>query len=178
MKSDSDEDATVENAAKVEVPVAVRKSHINPAKRQAYSMRKSRYSSAGHLIRLSKIGEPRFQATYRLLSQAPLNLEQMYTITKRTVDMAIASNALDRYNAARANRFCQSLAREIQRCIVAEKFDRFRIVALVTMVERTNQSAVAKMGFLWDAEQDNWTAYHCECRDFEINALVLGVYYE
>lgn len=181
MKTDGDETAIVENVSEAEV-LAVRKSQSKAPKRfSSVAMRKSsnaRYSQAGHLIRTAKPGERKFQPTYRMVSQAPLNLEHMYNITKRTVDTAIASNAMERYNPARANRFCQSLAREIQRCIAAEGFDRFRIVAVVTMLEKANQSTVAKLGFLWDAEQDNWTAYHYECRDFVVNALVLGVYYE
>lgn len=154
-----------------------RKSSASQGSRKSVKT-SNRYSVAGHLIANVKAGERTLQATYRLVSQAPLNLERMYNITKYTVDTAIAASALERYNPSRANRFCQSLAREIQKRIVYEEFDRFRIIAMVTMMEKGNQSGQMQLGFLWESEQDQWTDYHYECRDFVINALVVGVYYE
>lgn len=146
--------------------------------RKARPPSSNRYSVAGHLLPNVKPGERSLQATYRLVSKQPLNVERMYNITKNTVDLAIANSALERYKPVKANRFCQNLAREIQKRLVCEDFERFRIVVVVTMVEKLNQSGQAQLGFLWEAEQDQWTDYHRECQDFVVNAMVAGVYYE
>lgn len=138
----------------------------------------NRYSVAGHLIANTKADERTLQPTYRLVSKVPLNPDRIYNITKYTVETAIASCALERYNPTRVNRFCQTLAREIQKRILYEEFHRFRVIAVVTMMEKANQSGQLQLGFLWDADQDQWTNYHYDSRDFVINALVLGVYYE
>lgn len=140
--------------------------------------RKSHYSTAGHLIPLAKAGNRVYQPTFRLVSQRPLDLERLYRITKYTVDTSVARGALEQYRPQRANRFCQSLAREIQKRIRYEDFDRFRFVVLITKMEKANQSGDSKMGFLWDAENDRWTSYQFETREYIINAVVLGIYYE
>lgn len=140
--------------------------------------RKSQYSTAGHVVPLAKAGIRVYQPTYRLVSQRPLDVERLFRVTKYTVDTSIARGALEQYRPQRANRFCQSLAREIQKRIRYEDFDRFRFVVMITKMEKANQSGHSKMGFLWDAEHDRWTSYQFETREYIINAVVLGVYYE
>lgn len=138
----------------------------------------ARYSMDGHLIPAIKPGQRQYQATYRLESQAPVKPDTLYQLTKYAVESAVNANALVDYNPKRSNRFCQTLAREIQRSIASEGFERFRIIAIVQLSECTNQSAWSKMGFLWDADADMWSTYYHEAQKFVISATVLCVYYE
>lgn len=138
-----------------------------------------RYSMHGH--RLPDSSGPRvrtLQPTFRLEPKRPLNLECINLILKRTADIAVANNALERFSLKQANHFCPSLAHEIQLRLRGEQFDRYRFIAIVNFVEKKNQCSMAKMGFMWDATLDQWASYVIENQFFTLQVCALCVYFE
>lgn len=138
-----------------------------------------RYSLHGN--RLPDASGPRvrtLQPTFRLEPKRPLNLERINQILKRTTDIAVASNALERFSLKQAYHFCPSLAHEIQLRLRGEQFDRYRFVAIVNFVEKKNQCCVEKMGFMWDSTLDQWASYVIDNQYFTLNVCVMCVYFE
>lgn len=145
---------------------------------QSDSTRKSTYSLAGHLIVDLGPGQATFQPTYRLEPARPIAMDPMRVLLEQTVLGALANQAFDKYNAAKASRFCQSVSREIMLRFRAHEFDRFRAIAVVTMTEKNNQCVHTKTGFEWDAEWDTWSDYLIEMKTFFMHACLFLVYYE
>lgn len=94
---------------------------------------------------------------------------------KNIVDNAIRKTGMLQYNPQKAMGFTENLSIEIGLSLKTRK-DRFRTVVLVTIVQKCDQSAVCKMGFLWDATQDHWNHYAYDCRSYTLTACVLCVY--
>lgn len=79
------------------------------------------------------------------------------------------------YDPSKASKFTENLALEIGLTLQARD-DRFKIIVLVTIVQKNEQSAVCKTGFLWDATQDHWSEYAFDCRTFQLITSVFCVY--
>lgn len=138
-----------------------------------------RYSLHGN--RLPDSSRPRvrtLQPTFRLEPKRPLDLERINQILKCTTDIAVASNALERFSLKQANHFCPSLAHEIQLRLRGEQFDRYRFVAIVNFIEKHNQCVMEKMGFMWDTSLDQWASYVIDNQFFTLNVCVMCVYFE
>lgn len=93
------------------------------------------------------------------------------------MDTAIRKTDMYNYDPKKALTFTENLSIEISLSLKARSLnDRFRTVVLVTIMQKNEQSAVCKMGFLWDAGQDHWNNYVFDCRTFQLTACVLCVY--
>ncbi|XP_029032820.2 dynein light chain Tctex-type protein 2B-like [Osmia bicornis bicornis] len=82
------------------------------------------------------------------------------------------------YDAVEGPKICESVATDIRERIKKLNFDRYRIVVNVTIVEKASQSICTSMGFLWDAERDNYSTFTYEARTFHAYCCVFGLYYE
>lgn len=111
----------------------------------------------------------------RLRPHVPKLLYCLDDHLKHIVDTAIEKTRMHRYDPQKAVSFAENLSLEICLTLQARE-DRFRIVVLVTIMQKNEQSAVSKIGFLWDATQDHWNRYVFDCRTFQLNASVLCVY--
>lgn len=138
----------------------------------------SHFGTAGHIIVDLGPSKVTFQPTYRLEPQRPISLETIEKTLERTMRMALTNQAVETYSSSRANRFCQSLSREIMLNFRAQDFDRFRVICVVSMVEKNNQSMQLKMGFVWDSEWDQWTYHMIEMKTFFLEAYIFCVYFE
>lgn len=139
----------------------------------------SRYSSTGHLLNpYTKPGERTHLPTYQLYTKTPILAEKLHNTIERSIRMSVANSAMDYYQEKRSNKFTQSMAHSMMDNVRHGELDRFRIVAWVTLMERKNQSGMAKMGFCWDTEQDQWGKYVFENQHIVITAFVGLVYFE
>lgn len=146
------------------------------SKRKSHNIQ---YSMDGHGIHIPSIRKILYAPTYRLFSQIPINLEQLNELLPYIVHRAIDSQAIKKYQSAhQMNRFCQKLANDLQFSVRRFEFDRYRFIALVTVLERANLSLISKMGFIWDAQQDQWASYQYQTENLFINACILGVYWD
>lgn len=84
------------------------------------------------------------------------------------------------YDPHKSSMFTENLSLEIGLTLEArrkmyENSDRFRAIVLVTIMQKNEQSAECKLGFLWDATLDHWTSYVFDCRTFQLNVSVFCV---
>lgn len=142
----------------------------------------NQYSPDGHHIAdaTGPVRKMTMQPTYRMEPQRPLRRNGLQAIMERSMQMALANQAIDHYiyNSTRANRFCQHLARDIMLHFRAEDFDRYRAVCMVNITEKNNQSVQLRSGFLLDAHWDYWCSHTIDMSSFLLHACLFSVYYE
>ncbi|XP_015608075.1 tctex1 domain-containing protein 1-A isoform X2 [Cephus cinctus] len=121
-------------------------------------------------------GEPaRYQNTYRLESYNPFKIEPVDKI----VEMVMTNHLEDAvYDATEAPKICSEISSEIRKRILKLEFDRYKIVVIVTLIEKSSQSLESSMGFIWDVQRDNYSTYTLETQTFYAYCCVFGVYYE
>lgn len=115
-----------------------------------------------------------FQPTYRLAPQRPLIMPSVDRHLSRMVNESV--ECLQQFHPRNAPIFGQRLAQEINRSMKAFQFDRFRIICIVNLVEKVNQSFVCKMGHLLDYETDRWTSCQYENESYLLHVDVFFVY--
>ncbi|XP_043251718.1 dynein light chain Tctex-type 5-B-like [Colletes gigas] len=118
---------------------------------------------------------PNYQNTYRLEAYNPFKVDPVDKIVK-----TIMINKLENisYDAADCPKICESVATDIRERIKKLNFDRYKIVVNVAIIEKASQSVQASIGFLWDAEKDNYSTFTYEARTFHAYCCVFGLYYE
>ncbi|XP_012271504.1 tctex1 domain-containing protein 3-like [Orussus abietinus] len=73
---------------------------------------------------------------------------------------------------------CSDIAAEIRKRILKKKFDRYKVVVGVSIVERQSQTFESVLGFLWDVSRDNYSTYTYTSKTFSATCFVVGAYYE
>ncbi|KAJ8722853.1 hypothetical protein PYW07_004033 [Mythimna separata] len=81
-----------------------------------------------------------------------------------------------KYTSAESPVRTMLIADHVMRAVKAMKFDRFRIICVVTLVQRRAQSYNNAVGFLWDHEFDSVVDVHREEHTALIQVTVFGVY--
>lgn len=131
-----------------------------------------------HVASKSQIAEIQSEtkkAKTKLRSHVPKLVYCLNGHLKHIVDTAISKTKMYNYDPQRATSFSENLSLEIALNLKSRN-DRFRIVVLVTIIQKNEQLAECKMGFLWDATQDHWNKYVFDCRTFQLIASVMCVY--
>ncbi|XP_058461543.1 dynein light chain Tctex-type protein 2B [Malaya genurostris] len=118
---------------------------------------------------------PRFQNNYRMESRHPFNRESVETLIN--CYLSIFLNDLT-YNPKRAKRLAEHLSVELKDLIKCCNYDRYRIIALVTVGDKSSQNFKSVMRFLWDADRDSYTNFAFETSTYFVTATVFAVYYE
>lgn len=96
---------------------------------------------------------------------------------KNIVDTAIRKTEMYSYHPQKAMTFSEKLSIEINLSLRdRSQKERFRTVVLVNLIQKNEQFAVCRMGFLWDATLDHWNHYVFDCRTFQLTACVLCIY--
>ncbi|XP_076172796.1 dynein light chain Tctex-type 5 [Ptiloglossa arizonensis] len=118
---------------------------------------------------------PNYQNTYRLESLNPFKVDPVDKIVKM-----IMINKLEDipYDAVECPKICESIATDIREEIKKLNFERYKIVVNVAIIEKASQSVEASIGFLWDAEKDNYSVFTYEARTFHAYCCAFGIYYE
>lgn len=137
-----------------------------------------RYTINGRLIRAPMLNERIYQPTYRCEPRIPLDMEHIRFIIKVCVTNHVMAANMDSYQSSSAMQFCDDLAYEIRIRIKVLRFDRFRLIVLVNLLEKQQQGACWKMAFLWDKKFDQWTSYQYETKTYILNVVVLNVYWD
>ncbi|XP_043599323.1 uncharacterized protein LOC122575037 isoform X2 [Bombus pyrosoma] len=91
---------------------------------------------------------PKYQNTYRLNAYNPFKIDPVDKIVKTIMISKLEDIS---YNAVECLKLCELVATEIREKIKTLKFDRYKIVVNVTIIEKANQSIQSSIGFLWDA---------------------------
>lgn len=140
--------------------------------------RQSRYTIHGRLIRGGSGDRIKYEPTYRMTSQKPMNFAHVDFIIKNSVRAALQHPRDLKYNSAQAMKLCDELTKEIHFRIKLMQYDRYKVIVLVNVFEKLMQGIHWKMGFIWDTESDQWTSYQQDANEFTVSVVVLGVYLE
>lgn len=140
------------------------------------STQQNRRSSA--ISRTTTGQAPMYQPTYRLDSINPLTFNKLNYTLRQTIVKSIANRALYKYRPKQMLNFCQHLAIEINLALKLQRFDRYRFIVLVTVVERKNPSICSRMGFVWDTERDMYASFTYHTQTYILNGCAIGVYWE
>ncbi|KAF7994190.1 hypothetical protein HCN44_011459 [Aphidius gifuensis] len=119
---------------------------------------------------------PNYQNTYRLESLNSLKIDSIDEIVKTTM-----SNRLEDfiYDETTAPALCTQVAQEIKKKIIKLDFDRYKLLVIVTMIEKASQSLEINAGFLWDIERDNYSTYtYDNNQTFTAYCLIIATYFE
>ncbi|XP_029168989.1 tctex1 domain-containing protein 1-like [Nylanderia fulva] len=118
---------------------------------------------------------PRYQNTYRLQPYKPFKCE--------TVDLILIDvmrNYLTglKYEPQVCTRICQKMSAEVRDRIYRKYYDRFKVVIIMTIVQKLGQDVHVGFGKLWDVQKDTYSTHVIETPDFAAMGLVVGTYYE
>ncbi|CAG4946801.1 unnamed protein product [Colias eurytheme] len=114
-----------------------------------------------------------YQPTYQLNPRKRFNTEIIEKILRRIVDSELEEIE---YSEKAVPELCISLAENIRTAIKEENYDRYRIIVLVTIGQRRQQSVHMFHSFLWDHDRDAFASYNFENCQIYANVVVYGVY--
>ncbi|BES91008.1 Tctex-1 family [Nesidiocoris tenuis] len=82
------------------------------------------------------------------------------------------------YNPKEAPVLCKQLSIRIRNRVKALKFERYRIICVVEIVQKNLQGVRSVCSFLWDPQRDHFTTFQFDKFDLLAIAYVFGVYKE
>ncbi|XP_060600404.1 dynein light chain Tctex-type protein 2B-like isoform X2 [Ruditapes philippinarum] len=95
------------------------------------------------------------------------------------IEKVLATNLKGRkYDPTECSLLSKALSDDIKHQVRALKFDRYKIIALVTVGQKTDQSVSVGSRFLWDADRDNFAAASWCNKHVYAVGTVYAVYYE
>ncbi|XP_066585303.1 dynein light chain Tctex-type protein 2-like [Prorops nasuta] len=116
-----------------------------------------------------------YQNSYRL---EPHNIFRVDAVDK-IVQAVMIDNLCDViYDPMESPNLCIKVATDIRKRILKLNFERHKIIVLVTIIERASQSFESLVGYLWDAERDNYSIFTYETKTLFSSCCVFGVYFE
>ncbi|XP_021695627.1 tctex1 domain-containing protein 1-A-like [Aedes aegypti] len=118
---------------------------------------------------------PRFQNNYRLESRNPFIRERVQLIVERYLTAFVEQH---KYNPRRAKRLAENLSVDLRDLVKRCGFERYRVLAVVTVGDRNSQDFKSVLRFVWDAEKDGYVNVTYETPTYFIVATVFAVYYE
>lgn len=72
----------------------------------------------------------------------------------------------------------KDLCAEIQQRVLAQGYDRYKLVSQITIMEAANQGIRIASRCLWDPEVDNYAEFTYSTPHMHVNVLVFGLYWE
>ncbi|XP_071650117.1 dynein light chain Tctex-type 5-like [Temnothorax longispinosus] len=129
------------------------------------------------LFRIDKGGFkiPRYQNTYRLEAYKPFKCE--------IVDIILIDVMRDylvglKYQPQVCMQICQRMSEEVRDKIFRKYYDRYKVVVIMSIVQKLGQSVRMDFGKLWDVQRDACSTHVVETAEFVATGLVVGTYYE
>lgn len=139
--------------------------------RNKYRRSGSLYGSSRHSNSIQIKREP----TYRMEPKHKFNAEEVEEIIKAIIDQRMGEF---RYHPKFCSNICKILSDEIKDGVKKLKYDRYKIVAVVHIGERRDQSTVVASRCAWDKKFDNFATYKLENATLFCTASVFGIYNE
>ncbi|XP_045778018.1 dynein light chain Tctex-type 5-A-like isoform X2 [Maniola jurtina] len=116
-----------------------------------------------------------YQPTYQLHSRKRFNIEDVEKTLQRIVTSELEEVE---YSDKTAADLCLSLTENIRTAIKEENYDRYRIIVVVSIGQRRQQSVHVFHSFLWDHERDGYVSYNFENCHMFANVVVYGIYFD
>uniref|UniRef100_A0A1B6H6U0 Uncharacterized protein n=2 Tax=Homalodisca liturata TaxID=320908 RepID=A0A1B6H6U0_9HEMI len=113
--------------------------------------------------------------TYRLEAKRPFNAESVRPLLREILTRDLAEAHYEPNNISKLG---VNIAGEIRSKVKQLNFDRYKIVCLVQIVEKHQQSVLSTAKFLWDADRDRYAVFSLNNAHLAAMACVFGIYYE
>ncbi|XP_065094571.1 dynein light chain Tctex-type protein 2B-like [Ochlerotatus camptorhynchus] len=128
--------------------------------------------NSSHAIRVPPAEDHQLTAN---INPAQFNRERVQFIIDRYLNSFLEDH---KYNPRRAKRLAENLSAELRDMVKRCSFERYRVVAMVTVGDKNSQDFKSFMRFVWDAEKDGYVNFVYEAPTYFVIATVLAVYYE
>lgn len=113
----------------------------------------------------------------RLFTSPQIKIYKLQSIIQTAIDGKLAEDEDNhRYDPVRAKLMCQALSKDIRNHVKKLELNRYRIMCLVSIVEKRLQSIDYKMVFCIDAHLDFYGSFNFESAEYYILASVYMVY--
>ncbi|XP_063990602.1 dynein light chain Tctex-type protein 2 [Diachasmimorpha longicaudata] len=119
---------------------------------------------------------PRYQNTYQLESPNPFKAPAVDKILENVTKTALKDVKV--YDSKVCMKLCQDMAMEIRKQIFKKDFMRYKYIVTATIIQKSGQGIHTGLGFIWDAEKDNYSTYVHETLEYYAIVIVAGVYYD
>lgn len=131
----------------------------------------SMYGSSRHSNSIQVQREP----TYRMEPKHKFNPEEVEDVIKAVLDQRMKGF---KYHPKFCANMCKLLSDELKDGVKKLKYDRYKVVAIVHIGERKDQSTVVASRCAWDKNLDNYATYTLETPTLFCTASVFGIYTE
>lgn len=139
--------------------------------RNRYGRSSSVYGSSRHSTSFHIQQEP----TYRMEPKTKFNSNDVEDVIKSIVDDRMKGF---KYHPKFCSNMCKLLSDEIKDGVKKLKFDRYKIVAVVHIGEKKDQSTFVASRCAWDKNADDFATYTLETGTLFCTASVFGLYNE
>lgn len=153
-------------------PIKVRQTMDRKRSRNRYTLR-----NRGQSVHQQLANVRIYQPTYRMESKNPFNIEHVEFVVERCTKENV-EEYMPVYKGDDATKFAKELSQEIRFRIKLQHFDRYRLIIVVSVVEKQYQSVCMQVGFLWDHERDLWMHFRHETKTYFVTVAVFGVYWD
>ena len=115
------------------------------------------------------------EPSYRMEPHRKFNSDKVEEIIQEVVDTRMKDFT---YHPKFCANMCKSLTEEIKEKVKRLRFDRYKIVTVVHIGEKSNQSAVISSRCTWDQNLDDYATYTMETPTLFCTTCVYGIYTE
>ncbi|XP_039312791.1 tctex1 domain-containing protein 1-like [Solenopsis invicta] len=117
----------------------------------------------------------KYQNTYRLDAHKPFKCEVVDTILINVMQDYLTGL---KYHPQACMKICRKMSEEVRDKIMKKFYDRYKIVVVMSIVQKLGQSVQMSFSKLWDVQRDTYSSYVIETPEFAAMGLVVGTYYE
>ncbi len=126
-------------------------------------------------ISAAKVPGLRLQPNYRIEPKAKFDSERVTRIIQETVFRRMANYT---YNSKLASQTMKTLAEELKAKVKEQGFDRYKVVSVVSLVEKKGQGVMESSRCVWDPRWDTYAQFVHETPNIICIAMVFGVFRE
>ena len=136
----------------------------------------NKYGRTGSMMS-SRYSNSYFQKepSYRMEPHRKFNADKVEDVIQEVVDSRMKDF---KYHPKFCANLSKALGDEIKEKVKRLNFDRYKIVAVVTIGEKSSQSAVISSRCSWDVKLDNYATYTMETPTLFCSTIVYGIYTE
>lgn len=122
-------------------------------------------------------GDPEDDGKLKFYTSPEIRIYQLESIIDDSIGRKMAEDEDNRlYDLVRAKLMCQALSKDIRNKVKELNCDRYRIVCVVSIIQKRLQSIDYKMVFCIDAHLDYFGSFKYESAEFYIVASTYMVY--
>lgn len=126
---------------------------------------------------LNSGGDEEDDGKLKLYMSPQIRIYQLESIMSSAIDRKLAEDEDNRfYDPVRAKLMCQALSKDVRNKLKELNLNRFRVVCVVSIVQKRLQSIDYKMVFCIDAHLDYYASFNFESAEYYILATVYMVY--